>query len=156
MEAQEGNISLDDNHTSNVLLAAGWLSNSSLPFPLSQSRLHNSQQRTFYLVQISDLDVSIPSFKLQLSNKKRQRDDSPGTKLKGHRKTGKGTCVRAVVPKLLGTDFMEGNFSRHRGGGWFWDDSRALRFLCTLSLLLLHQLHLGSSGIRSWRLGTPV
>ena len=37
-------------------------------------------------------------------------------------------------------------------GGWFGDDSSALCLLCTL--LLLHQLHLRSSSIRSWRLET--
>ena len=36
------------------------------------------------------------------------------------------------------------------------DDSSTLSLLHTLFLLLLHQLHLRSSGIRSWRLGTPV
>ena len=36
-----------------------------------------------------------------------------------------------------------------------WDDSRPLHLLSTLFLLLLHQLHLRSSGIRSRRLGTP-
>lgn len=119
MEAQEGDISLDNNHTGNVLLAAGWLSNSGLPFPLSQSRLHSSQQRIFYLAQISGLHVSILFHHLNCSylNKKRQRDDRPGTKLKRHRKTGKGTCIRALVPKLLGT--------RHRfHGRWFFHTLR--------------------------------
>ena len=32
----------------------------------------------------------------------------------------------------------------------------ALPLLCTLFLLLLYQLHLRPSGIRSWKLGTPV
>ena len=36
-------------------------------------------------------------------------------------------------------------------GIWFWDDSSMLHLLCTL--LLLHQLHLRSSGIRSQKLG---
>ena len=35
-------------------------------------------------------------------------------------------------------------------GEWFQDDSSSLCLLCTLFLLLLHQLHLRSSGIRSW------
>ena len=39
---------------------------------------------------------------------------------------------------------------------WFQDDSSVLHLLCTLFLLLLHQLHLRSSGIRSQRLGTPA
>ena len=54
-----------------------------------------------------------------------------------------------------GTYFMETIFPRTREGGWFGDDSRALHLLCTLFLLLLHQLHLRSSGTKSWRLGTP-
>ena len=41
------------------------------------------------------------------------------------------------------------------GVGWFQDYSSALHSLCTLFLLLLHQLQLRSSGIGSWRLGTP-
>jgi len=41
-------------------------------------------------------------------------------------------------------------------GEWFWDDSSTLHLLCTLFLLLLYQLHLRSSGIRSWSLGTPA
>ena len=39
-------------------------------------------------------------------------------------------------------------------GGWFRDDSRALHLLGTLFLLLIHQLHLRSSGIESQRLET--
>ena len=54
--------------------------------------------------------------------------------------------------------FVEDSFSTSWGQarGWFGDDSRALLLLCTLFLLLLHQLHLRSSGIRSQRLGTPA
>ena len=37
--------------------------------------------------------------------------------------------------------------------GWFGDDSSALHLLCTLFLLVLHQLHLTSWGVRSWRWG---
>ena len=56
-----------------------------------------------------------------------------------------------------GTGFVEDNFSMDWSqGGWFSDDLRTLHLLCTLFLLLLHQLHLRSSRIRSWRLGTPV
>ena len=48
-------------------------------------------------------------------------------------------------------------FHRLRVGvRWFGDDSSTLHLLCILSLLLLYQLHLRSSGIRSLRLGTPV
>ena len=47
--------------------------------------------------------------------------------------------------------FVEDNYSiDHRGGEWFQDDSH---LLCTLFLLLLHQLHLRSSGLRFRRLG---
>ena len=38
-------------------------------------------------------------------------------------------------------------------GGWCPDDSSTLPLLCTLFLLLLHQLHLRSSGLRSRRWG---
>ena len=58
------------------------------------------------------------------------------------------------------TDWCHGRkFFHRRGGGggvWFWDDSNALHLLCTLFLLLLCQLHLISSGIRSQGLGTPA
>ena len=36
------------------------------------------------------------------------------------------------------------------------NDSSVIHSLCILFLLLLHQLHLRSSGIRSQRVGTPV
>ena len=52
-----------------------------------------------------------------------------------------------------GTSFMECNFSMDERR-WFWDDSSALHLFCTL--FLLHQLHLRSAGINSWRLRTPV
>ena len=39
---------------------------------------------------------------------------------------------------------------------WSQDDSSTLHLLFTLFLLLLHQLHLRSSGIRSRKLGTPA
>ena len=55
------------------------------------------------------------------------------------------------------TGFVEDDFSTDWGGGWFQDDSSALHLLCTLFLLLLlYQLHLRSSGIRFWKLGTPA
>ena len=53
-----------------------------------------------------------------------------------------------------GTGFMEDNFPMD-GGGWFQNDSSVFYLSCTLFLLLSHQFHLRSSGIRSWRLGTP-
>ena len=54
-----------------------------------------------------------------------------------------------------GTSFIEDNFSTGCAGGWFQDDSSALHLLCTSFLLLIHQLQLRSSGIRSKKLGTP-
>ena len=47
-------------------------------------------------------------------------------------------------------------FPQTRGEGWFGDDSSLLHLLCTLFLLLLHQLHLRSSGIRSQTFGIPA
>ena len=59
-----------------------------------------------------------------------------------------------------GSSFMEENFSMDLvgvgEGGWFRDALRALHVSCALFLLLLHQLHLRSSGIRSRRLGAPA
>ena len=65
----------------------------------------------------------------------------------------------AAVPNLFGTsDQFHGRQFFHGpwGGGWFQDDSSALHLSCTLFLLLLHQFHLRSSGIRSWRLGASA
>ena len=61
------------------------------------------------------------------------------------------------VPNFLapGTSFVEDNFSMAPGRGTVGDDSSALDLLCAV-FLLLHQLHLSSSGLRSWRLGTTV
>ena len=50
---------------------------------------------------------------------------------------------------------MEDSFSTDWGGGWFRDGSSALHFPCTLFLLLLHQFHLRSCNISSWKLGDP-
>ena len=57
-----------------------------------------------------------------------------------------------------GTSFVEDNFSLDQGGGGrrCQKESNALHLLCTLCLLLLQQLHLRSSGIRSQRLQTPA
>ena len=54
-----------------------------------------------------------------------------------------------------GTSFMEDNFFTDCGWGWFGDDSSTICFLCSLFRLLLYQLYLRPSGIRSWSLGTP-
>ena len=59
----------------------------------------------------------------------------------------------AAVPDLFGTRdrFCGIHFFHGWGTGWFGDDTSALHLLCTLFQLLLHQLHLRSSGIRSQR-----
>ena len=64
-----------------------------------------------------------------------------------------------AIPNPFGTrDWFRGTqyFHGPGGGGWLWDDSSASHLLCNLFLLLLHQLHLRSSGIRPHRLGTPL
>ena len=65
-----------------------------------------------------------------------------------------------IAPNLFGPRdrFCERQFllPEWGEGGWFGDDSSALHLSCPLFLLLLHQLHLRSSGIRSWMLGTPA
>ena len=60
-------------------------------------------------------------------------------------------------PNSFGTrDHFHGRQLFHGGWGWFGDDSSTWHLLCTLFLLLLHQLHLRPSGIRSQSLGTPA
>ena len=68
-----------------------------------------------------------------------------------------GFAVQQQSPTFLalGTSFMEDSFPQTGLGGWFWGDVNALHLLCTLFILLLHQLHPRSSGIRSQRLGIP-
>ena len=69
------------------------------------------------------------------------------------------TRALPVVPNLFGSsDQFHGRQFSHGpwGGGWFQDDSSALHLSCTLFRLLLHQFHLRSSGIRSWRLGASA
>ena len=64
--------------------------------------------------------------------------------------------------ELNWTGFMENNFStdhqgsRENGFGMQLNNNKKAHLLCTLFLLLLHHFHLRSSGIRSWRLGTPI
>ena len=54
------------------------------------------------------------------------------------------------------TGFVEDNFSTDLGmRGQFHNNSSALHLLCTIFLLLLHQLHLISSGVRFQRLRIP-
>ena len=55
-----------------------------------------------------------------------------------------------IRDQFHGRQFLHGCGER---GVWY--DSSTLHLLCTLSLFLLHQLHLRSSGIRSQKLGTP-
>ena len=68
--------------------------------------------------------------------------------------------LRTVVPNLFwhqGPVLWKTAFQPPGWGGWwFQDDSSLLHVLGTFFLLLLHQLHLRSSGIRSWRLRTPI
>ena len=65
---------------------------------------------------------------------------------------------RSSTSLAPGISFLEDSVSTDGWcGGWFGDDSRALHRLCDLFLLLLlHQFHLRSSGIKSQRLVTPV
>lgn len=63
------------------------------------------------------------------------------------------------VPNLFGTkDRFWGRqvFHELEGGRWFWDDLSTLNLLCPFFLLLLSQLHLRSSSIRSLRLRTSA
>ena len=61
----------------------------------------------------------------------------------------------AVVPNLFGTRDRFCGRKFFRGWDDFQDDSSAFHSLCTLFLLLLHQLHPRSSGNRAQRLRTP-
>ena len=54
-----------------------------------------------------------------------------------------------------GTSFMENNLSMGWGGGQFRDDSSALIYWA-LYFYYYISFYLRSSGIRSWRLGTPI
>ena len=58
-------------------------------------------------------------------------------------------------PFWLGTSFVENSFFKNLELGHFQDDSSTLHLLYTLFLLLLHQVHPRSSGIRSWSLEIP-
>ena len=69
----------------------------------------------------------------------------------------KYTLPKLVAPKLFGTRdwFLWKTIFPHAGWeGSFGGDSSTLHLLGTLFLLLLHQLHLRSSGIKSWQLKT--
>ena len=75
----------------------------------------------------------------------------------------KFSSVKAVVPQpfwhlgpISRKTIVPRTGGRKPGAGWFRDDSSTLHFACTLYLLLFHQLHPRSSGIRSWTLGAPV
>ena len=63
-----------------------------------------------------------------------------------------------VGPNPFGTrdQFHERQFFPwNRGGGWFWDDSKALHLLCSLFLIKCHCWYDGRSPSTAWRLGTP-
>ena len=65
-------------------------------------------------------------------------------------------CIEKQSPNFLAPEsgFMEDSFSTSEGAGgvwWVWNDSNTSHLLCPLFLLLLlHQLHVISSGIISW------
>ena len=64
----------------------------------------------------------------------------------------------AAIPSLSGTrdwSCRRQVFYGQGRGGWFQDGSSTLHSSCISFLLLLHQFHLRSSGIRSQKLGTP-
>ena len=64
-----------------------------------------------------------------------------------------GHCLDQWFPTFgTGDQSVEDNFSMDGEKGWFQDDSSTLHLSCTL-FLLLHQLYLTSSDIRSLRLG---
>ena len=64
----------------------------------------------------------------------------------------------AAIPNILETrDRFPGRQLLHEWGrGWFPDYSSALHLFWTLFLLLVHQFHFRSSGIRTQRFWTPV
>ena len=64
----------------------------------------------------------------------------------------------AAVSNISAPGFCRGHFFHGLELGWgrFQDDSSSLHLLYILFLLLLHQSHHRLSGMRSWRLGTPV
>ena len=70
---------------------------------------------------------------------------------------GRSSHLRQWSPTVLTptTGFMKDKYSMGQAGGvvlgWF----KCIAFIVALFPLLLHQLHLRSSGIRSERLGTP-
>ena len=68
-----------------------------------------------------------------------------------HECTIKQQSLNSLAP---GASFMEDSFSMDQYG--VMGHSSTLHLLCTLCLLLLCQLHLRPSGIRSQRLGTPA
>ena len=64
-----------------------------------------------------------------------------------------------MVHNLYGTSnqFHGGQFfHRPGGGGVVWGWFKSITFICTLFLLLLHQLYHRSASIRFQSLGTPV
>ena len=70
---------------------------------------------------------------------------------------GRGLLGGQLFPTFLapGTSFMEDHIPTVWAGGGF-RISNACHLLCALFLLVLHQLHLRSSGIRSRRVWTPA
>ena len=73
-------------------------------------------------------------------------------------KTFQGGVSRSVVPNLFrhqGLVLWKTVFPRTRERDGFGMIQAHFISLCTSFALLLHQLHFRSSGIRSWRLGSP-
>ena len=66
-----------------------------------------------------------------------------------------GSEQQSPIYLTSGTSLVEDDFSTDGHGGRFRDDSSILHLLCNLSLLLVHQFQLRSSGFRSRKLGSP-
>ena len=126
------------------------------------------------MVAISDLPLgtvkgllSYPTYKLTSEpdlvhdSQQQQAEDPPTLQLHRPHREGEG-CLHSrwvvAVPSLFGTrDWFHGRqfFHEWEWSGRFQEDSSTSHLSCTLFLLLLHQLHLRSSGTGSQRLGTP-
>ena len=120
-------------------------------FLLNRDSRHQQGSR-WYLWWVWDLDVLRGSLvKLALDIKNCVEHHYPMAGLCSFL----GDTPASAVPTFLApvTGFVEDHFSTDLGmRGWFQNNSSALHLLCTIFLLLLHQLHLRSSGIR---LGIP-
>ena len=105
--------------------------------------------------------ISLTQYNTQCKNKiKASGEDSGGRERQSNpMRNSLNARFTAAVPNVFGTrtNFVEDSFFMNQGSeGWFQDYSSSLHLLRPLFLLLLHQLHLRSSGIRSQRLGIPA